>query len=66
MQEGDFFVMRDRAHTLAATGRYKEWAKVASKLRSEGFAATLVQRLDSDKLAVMMLTRCCIQARGAR
>lgn len=58
-----FFAMRTRAYELAETGRYPHWAKVAETLRAEGFVSSLIARLDRDVLAVMMITRCCIQAR---
>lgn len=61
-----FFDMRDRAHALADSGQYKDWMQIAAKLRSEGFGEGLVERLDGDRLAVMMLTRCCLLARTAQ
>ena len=59
-----FISMRRRAYELAETGRYKHWAKVALVLQAEGFVDSLIRRLDYDGLAVMMITRCCEQARG--
>lgn len=59
-----FFSMRRRAYELAETGRYRHWAKVASALQAEGFLGSLIARLDGDGLAVMMITRCCEQARA--
>jgi hypothetical protein len=61
--DADFFSVRRRAYELAETGRFKHWSKVADALQSEGFAATQIERLDRDSLAVMMITRCCTQAR---
>lgn len=58
-----FMTMRQRAYELAETGRYRHWAKVATVLRREGFLDSLIRRLDSDGLAVMMITRCCEQSR---
>jgi hypothetical protein len=59
-----FFSLRARAYDLAATGRFKHWLKIADALLAEGFLAALIQRLDRDALAVMMITRCCQQARA--
>ncbi|MBY0564907.1 MAG: hypothetical protein K2P58_12055 [Hyphomonadaceae bacterium] len=60
-----FFDLRDRAYQLADSGRYKHWRQVAYALLAEGFASSLIQRLDADALAVMMISRCCAQARAA-
>jgi len=60
-----FFVLRDRAYALASSGRFKRWEQVAYALRAEGFLDALIVRLNADKLAVMMITRCCDQARAA-
>jgi hypothetical protein len=60
----DFFSFRDRAYDLADTGRYKDWKQVSSALLAEGFLAEHVSRLDGDRLAVMMIERCCGQARA--
>ena len=59
-----FFSLRRRAYELAETGRYKQWSKVAAALQAEGFLDSLIRRLDRDGLAVMMITRCCDQARA--
>lgn len=59
-----FMTMRQRAYELAETGRYRHWAKLATVLQAEGFVDSLIRRLDYDGLAVMMITRCCEQARG--
>jgi len=59
-----FFSMRRRAYELAESGRYKHWAKIAAILRAEGFLGSLIARLERDGLAVMMITRCCEQARA--
>lgn len=59
-----FFSMRARAYELAETGRFKHWLKVADALLAEGFIGSLIERLDRDTLAVMMITRCCQQARA--
>jgi len=59
-----FFSMRRRAYELAETGRYKRWATVAAVLQAEGFLDSVIRRLDRDGLAVMMITRCCEQARA--
>lgn len=56
--------MRERAYELAESGRYVRWDKVADMLEAEGFPIPLIQKFDDDKLAVMMITRCCEQARG--
>lgn len=58
-----FFSLRSRAYELAETGRYKHWPKVADALQAEGFVEAVIRRLDGDALAVMMITRCCEQAR---
>lgn len=65
MADDPFFALRNRAYELADTGRYKGWDEVAHTLESEGFAAALIARLGYDKLAVMMIARCCAQAREA-
>lgn len=59
-----FFSLRSRAYELAESGRFKDWFKVADALQAEGFVSALIQRLDRDPLAVMMITRCCLQARA--
>lgn len=59
-----YFSMRRRAYELAESGRYKHWHKVANALLAEGFVGSLIKRLDADSLAVMMITRCCEQARA--
>lgn len=59
-----FFSVRTRAYELAETGRFKHWLKVADALLAEGFIGSLIERLDRDTLAVMMITRCCQQARA--
>jgi hypothetical protein len=65
MSENPFFLLRDRAYQLADTGKYKRWDNVAYALRAEGFLDALIARLQHDKLAVMMITRCCAIARSA-
>lgn len=64
MADDAFFAMRSRAYDLADSGRYKSWAEIAQALHAEGCLPTLVTRLASDAQAVMMLTRCCTQARA--
>jgi hypothetical protein len=59
-----FFSLRSRAYELAETGRFKDWFKVADALLAVGFLGPLIQRLDRDGLSVMMITRCCQQARA--
>lgn len=59
-----FFSLPARAYELAETGRFKHWLKVADALLAEGFIGSLIERLDRDTLAVMMITRCCQQARA--
>jgi hypothetical protein len=59
-----FFSLRRRAFELAETGRFKHWHKIADALLAEGFVGADIQRLDRDRLAVMMITRCCEQARA--
>lgn len=59
-----FNALRERAYELASTGRFKRWDQIAYKLRDEGFLSNLITRLDGDRLAVMMITRCCAQARA--
>ena len=63
MSDDLFFALRNRAYELADTGRYKRWGQIAFALQAEGFLDDLITRLDCDKLAVMMITRCCNQAR---
>jgi len=58
-----FFSMRQYAYDLAETGRYRDWAKIAAVLLAEGFSKSCIARLGGDGLAVMMITRCCAQAR---
>lgn len=60
-----FFALRNRAYQLADSGCYKRWHQVAYALLAEGFESALIQRLDGDALAVMMLSRCCAQARAS-
>ncbi|WP_395646628.1 hypothetical protein [Terricaulis sp.] len=62
MADERFIAVRDRAYDLAETGHFKQWAHVAKALRNEGYRADLIDQLDRDKLAVMMITRCCVQA----
>jgi len=59
-----FFALRNRAYELADTGRFKRWPEVAWELHAEGFVDALIRRLDGDRLAVMMISRCCDQARA--
>ena len=59
-----YFSMRRRAYDLAESGRYKHWLTVANALLAEGFVGSMISRLDADSLAVMMITRCCEQARA--
>lgn len=59
----DFFAMRQRAYDLAETGVYKHWTNIADVLLTEGFSKPCIARLGGDGLAVMMITRCCEQAR---
>lgn len=63
MMPEDFFSLRSRAYDLADTGRYKDWKQISTALLAEGFLSELVSRLAGDKLAVMMIARCCYQAR---
>ena len=64
MSDMSFFQLRDRAYELAGTGRYKKWDQIAYALQAEGFLPSLITRLNSDGLAVMMITRCCTLARA--
>lgn len=57
--EDTFFAVRDRAYELADTGRYKDWSFVAYALLAESFPPLMIKRLNSDSLAVMMITRVC-------
>ncbi len=59
-----FFSARRRAYELAETGRFKNWSNVANALQAEGFIYSAIRRLDVDPLAVMMISRCCDQARA--
>lgn len=59
-----FISLRSRAYELAESGRFKDWLNVADALLAEGFLGPLIKRLDRDGLAVMMITRCCQQARA--
>jgi hypothetical protein len=60
-----FFALRNRAYRLAGSGCYKHWHQVAYALLAEGFESALIKRLDGDAFAVMMLSRCCAQARAS-
>lgn len=62
--DAPFFALRNRAYELAETGRYKHWKDVALVLQAEGLVGSLIERLGRDDLAVMMITRCCTQARA--
>lgn len=64
MSTDPFFALRNRAYDLAGTGRYKNWNQIALALLAEGFLKALIARIDCDRLAVMMITRCCVQARA--
>jgi len=64
MLDNSFFAVRDRAYELADTGRFTRWRQIAFALQAEGFLDSLITRLDEDKLAVMMIGRCCNQARS--
>jgi hypothetical protein len=64
MSDDAFFALRNRAYELAATGRYKRWDQIAYALQAEGYASSLITRLNFDGLAVMMITRCCAMARA--
>ena len=64
MADDPFFTMRNRAYDLAQTGRFKQWDQVAFALKAEGFLIALITRLDADRQAVMMITRCCSIARA--
>lgn len=64
MSDDDFFSLRNRAYELAGSGRFKGWHQIARALQGEGFRYVLIARLHYDKLAVMMLDRCCDQARA--
>ena len=64
MADDVFFVLRNRAYELADTGRFKRWDQIAYALQAEGFVKSLIARLHDDKQAVMMIGRCCDQARA--
>jgi len=64
MQGERFFDMRQRAYELAEGGAYRDWTGVSQALRSEGFHGDDIARLGADRLAVMMIARCCAQARA--
>jgi hypothetical protein len=64
MPDDSFFSLRNRAYELANTGRFRRWDQVARALQAEGFLYSLITRLAEDKLAVMMIGRCCDQARA--
>ncbi len=64
MADDPFFALRSRAYALADTGRFKRWDQIACALRAEGFVKSQIARLQYDKLAVMMIRRCCDQARA--
>ncbi len=64
MPETSLIAVRARAHDLADTGRFKRWDQIATKLYAEGFLPALIGQLGCDRLAVMMITRCCEQARA--
>lgn len=62
--DAPFFLLRRRAYELAETGKYKGWSAIADVLYREGFLDSVIRRLDGDGLAVMMIARCCEQARA--
>jgi len=64
MADDPFFALRNRAYELADTGRFKRWDQIAFALQTEGFLKSLIARLHYDKLAVMMISRRCDQARA--
>jgi hypothetical protein len=64
VSDDPFFALRNRAYELADTGRFKRWRQIALALQAEGFLDSLFTRLDDDRLAVMMIARCCDQARS--
>ena len=64
MSVDPFFAMRNRAYDLADSGRFERWEQIALVLRAEGFVQDVIERLGGDKLAVMMITRCCASARS--
>lgn len=64
MPDDAFFALRNRAYELADSGRYRTWRQIADTLQAESFSTGLITRLDRDGLAVMMLARCCDQARS--
>lgn len=64
MSDDTFITLRARAYELADTGRFKQWSQIAYALQAEGFLPSLITRLNMDGLAVMMITRCCTQARA--
>jgi hypothetical protein len=64
MPDDSFFALRNRAYELADTGRFRRWDQIARALQAEGFLHSLITRLDDDRLAVMMIGRCCDQARS--
>lgn len=59
-----FFAARNRAYDLADGGRYKDWPDIQRTLRMEGFDQNILDRLGDDREVVLMLRRCCTQARG--
>lgn len=63
--DASFFALRSRAYDLADSGRFKTWDQIAPALRAEGFADDLIMRIAHDRLAVLMIARCCVQARSA-
>ena len=64
MPDDPFFVLRDRAYELADSGRFRRWGQIAYTLQAEGYLDDLITRLDDDRLAVTMITRCCDHARS--
>ncbi|MET0181253.1 MAG: hypothetical protein ABW199_00045 [Caulobacterales bacterium] len=64
MENDKLILVRSRAYDLADTGRFKHWNQIASALEREGVLLSLIETLGADKLAVMMITRSCDQARA--
>ncbi len=56
-----FNELRDRAYTLADTGRYADWNQVAAALEAEGCEAA-ARRLTADPILTTLLNTRCWQA----
>lgn len=55
MTQLDFAALRDRAYTLADTGRFNDWEQLCAELAREGANAELVRALNADGIFKLMI-----------